>query len=92
MRHVILTCINHPELRWSTKECAVTNGKYNGQRNLSFDGIPITNADDTPKMYFDLSGVECEMVTADGRYVKECSCPPSDLVVAEEDKLVKRYE
>jgi len=38
MRHVILTCKNHPDLRWSTKEAAVTNGRYNGARHLFFTG------------------------------------------------------
>ena len=38
MRHVTLTCRNHPDLRWSCKEIAITNGRYNGQRNIFFDG------------------------------------------------------
>lgn len=39
MRHVQLTCINHPELRWFCKEIAVNAiGQYNGARNIFFDG------------------------------------------------------
>jgi len=91
MRHVILTCKNHPELRWSTKECAVTNGKYNGQRNIFFEGRPVYNLNGTPKMYEDASGLSCTMFK-DEKLIHECDCLLGDLVVAEEDKLVKRYE
>lgn len=39
MRHVTLTCINHPELRWSCKEIAVNSiGQYNGMRHIFFNG------------------------------------------------------
>lgn len=39
MRHVKLTCRNHPELRWSCKSIAYTPGKgYNGARNIFFEG------------------------------------------------------
>lgn len=39
MRHVILTCKNHPNLRWNCKEIAYTPGKgYNGQRSIFFNG------------------------------------------------------
>ena len=37
MRHVSLTCKNHPELRWSCKSIAFTPGKgYNGIRHIFF--------------------------------------------------------
>jgi len=37
MRHVKLTCINHPELRWSCKSIAVNHlGQYNGARNIFY--------------------------------------------------------
>ncbi len=85
MRHVILTCENHPELRWSTKEIAVTNGRYNGQRNIFFKGVPTGEG-----MYPDGSGLYCSFVNPDGTLVKECDCHSGKLVVAEEDKLVKR--
>jgi len=39
MRHFVLTCKNHPNLRWSCKSIAYTPGYgYNGQRNLFFNG------------------------------------------------------
>jgi hypothetical protein len=39
MRHVLLTCTNHPNLRWMCKEVAVNNvGAYNGSRNIFFNG------------------------------------------------------
>lgn len=39
MRHVTLTCVNHPEQRWSTKSIAWSvmgprEGYYNGSRNI----------------------------------------------------------
>ncbi len=84
MRHVILTCKNHPNLRWSCKEIAVTNGRYNGSRNIFFNGAPSGEG-----MYSDGSGLHCTEVV-DGQYVRECTCPGSDLVVAPEDSLVTR--
>lgn len=37
MRHVTLTCVNHPMLRWSCKSIAVNNiGQYNGARNIFY--------------------------------------------------------
>jgi len=86
MRHVILTCKNHPELRWSTKEISCNSGGkpgdpayYNGSRHIFFNGRT------TGKMFSDNSGLECSIDT-------ECSCPPSDLIIAPEDALVRRYE
>lgn len=39
MRHLILTCKNHPNLRWSCKSLAFTPGQgYNGARNLFYHG------------------------------------------------------
>lgn len=81
MRHSVLTCKNHPELRWSCKECAVSPGKpgesahYNGSRSIFFDGKS------TGELYADKSGVECIPAM-------ECQCPSSDLVFAPEDPLV----
>lgn len=53
---VKLTCINHPELRWSCKGIAVTDGKYNGSRNIFF--LPSMNAPGTE---------ECDCPSADLR-------------------------
>ena len=84
MRHVILTCKNHPELRWSCKEIAFSDDYgYNGSRNIFFNGTP-----DGKGMYFDGSGLSCTMVK-DDKIVTECDCPSSDLIRAPEDKLVK---
>lgn len=39
MRHVILTCKNHPELRWQCKSIAFTPGYgYNQSRNIFYNG------------------------------------------------------
>lgn len=85
MRHVILTCKNHPELRWSCKEIAFSDDLgYNGMRNIFFDGIP-----DETGMYADGSGLSCTTVK-DGKIIKECTCPSEDLIRAPEDALVKK--
>jgi len=90
MRHVILTCKNHPDLRWSTKEAAVTNGRYNGARHLFFTGHIAT----FKGMHQDGSGIDVSPVqkNADGTFTvhRECDCSSYDLVVAPEDALVKR--
>lgn len=90
MRHVILTCKNHPELRWSTKGCAFSDeGGYNGSRNIFFKGTPTGEG-----MYSDGSGLNCSQLIKkeDGTMetVHECSCSSRDLVRAPEDELVKR--
>jgi hypothetical protein len=46
MRHVSLTCINHPDLRWTCKAIAVspygnTEGAYNGVRHIFFNSRAI---------------------------------------------------
>lgn len=89
MRHVILTCTNHPNLRWSTKRIAISDGKYNGARNIFFKGVPSGKG-----MHEDGSGLDCTVLGyKDGQMVviEECECPSSDLIIAPEDKLVKRY-
>lgn len=97
MRHVILTCVNHPLLRWSTKEIAVSsNGKYNGARQIFFNGTPTGKG-----MFADGSGLDCTqhkpITDAEGKvtgyeWFSECSCPATDLCVAPEDAEVKRDE
>jgi hypothetical protein len=95
MRHVILTCKHHPNLRWSTKECAVNaDGSYNGLRNIFFNGEPSGRG-----MYHDGSGLDCTTFVEErneagqvtgGRIVDECNCPPSDLIRAPEDAMVRQ--
>lgn len=88
MRHVILTCKNHPNLRWSCKEIAYTEGYgYNGARSIFFNGEPSGHG-----MHFDQSGLDCSTYFPDRAdpVVRECTCPPSDLILAPEDALVKR--
>ena len=83
MRHRILTCKNHLNLRWSCKEIAWTDGcGYNGNRNIFFNGTPSGEG-----MFFDGSGLDCVTVK-DGVLVKECTCPIQDLILAPEDELV----
>lgn len=86
MKHRILTCKNHPELRWSCKEVAWTEhadgtGGYNGCRNIFFNGVS------TGEMFEDKSGVKCTHVV-DGEWVQECECSARDLIIAPEDALV----
>lgn len=39
MRHVSLTCKNHPDLRWQCKEIAANrDGSYNGARHIFYNG------------------------------------------------------
>lgn len=99
MRYVLLTCKNHTNLRWSTKECAVSNGKYNGTRNIFFMGILCVKKDGSPMMYWDLSGAACTDIVPirdetgsvkDYEVIEECDCKADCLVVAPEDELVKR--
>jgi hypothetical protein len=91
MIHRILTCKHHPDLRWSSKAEAVGGDKpgdparYNGARNIFFKGVPSDRG-----MFSDNSGLDCDM-TKDGKLVFECPCPSSDLIIAPEDPLVKRY-
>lgn len=55
MRHVSLTCVNHPDLRWSCKEIAWTDKYgYNNQRNIFFFG----HKDETVKRY-DVEECKC---------------------------------
>lgn len=87
MRHVILTCKNHPDLRWSCKEIAFTDGfGYNGSRSIFFNGEP-----DSRGMYSDGSGLNCSTYFKDREdpIVRECDCHPTDLIRAPKDHLVK---
>lgn len=90
MRHRILTCRNHSDLRWSTKEVAFTEGfGYNGARNIFFNGTPSGRG-----MYSDGSGLDCTELRYNDQgtvvgIVKECACPGTDLILAPEDALVK---
>lgn len=84
----ILTCKNHPHLRWSCKDIAITDGRYNGSRSIFFHGEPTGEG-----MFSDGSGLHCATyINKDGnpRVVYECQCPPSDLILAPEDALVVR--
>ena len=90
MRHVILTCKNHPNLRWSCKEIAFDDQHgYNGCRSIFFGGEPCGRG-----MYLDMSGLSCSTYFSDrdNPIVHECACPLSDLIRAPEDAMVKRYE
>ena len=84
MRHRILTCKNHLNLRWSCKDIAWEEGHYNSARSLFFKGVPSGKG-----MYSDNSGLDCIRIV-DGVYLEECTCPASDLILAPEDSLVKQ--
>lgn len=64
-----MTCKNHPDRIWSCKDIAVTNGRYNGSRNIFYFG----SAPFEP--FSDGSGVNALGT------LPECPCPGSDLVV-----------
>lgn len=81
MRHVILTCKNHPHLRWSCKEIAWGSCGYNGLRQLCFDGFT------TGRLFDDDSGFETRWVSM-GVVAQECLCPASDLVLAPEESCL----
>ena len=90
MLHRILTCRNHPHLRWSCKEVAWTEDRYTGSRTLFFNGTPSGAG-----MYEDGSGLSCSRLIRDTEgnvtgVAVECDCPLSDLVIAPEDALLKR--
>ena len=80
----ILTCKNHPNLRWSCKDIAITDGGYNGMRNIFFKGTPSGRG-----MYSDGSGLDCTEFVGD-KLIRECSCSANLLELAPEDALVKR--
>lgn len=83
MRHRILTCKHHPELRWSCKDIAWSDGHgYNHKRHLFFNGTPSGQG-----MYSDGSGLDCTTLKDDTIFV-ECNCPAADLILAAEDSLV----
>ena len=85
MRHVILTCKNHPDLRWSTKEIAFSDeGGYNGMRTIFFNGRPTGEG-----LYHDGSGLHCSTFV-EGEIVEECNCHPRDLIRAPEDAESER--
>lgn len=70
MRHVILTCRNHPDLRWSCKSIAFSPKRgYNGARNIFFAGV----LDKSTKPHPDAPEIECR-------------CPTTDLILAPEDQ------
>lgn len=78
MHMTILTCRNHPNLRWTCKEIAFQNG-YNGLRNLFYHGQATgeLSSDGHPR---------CETVA-------ECSCSAKELMLAPEDANAKQlYE
>jgi hypothetical protein len=84
MRHRILTCKNHTNLRWSCKDIA-WSGKYNGSRHIFFNGEP-----DGQGMFSDKSGLSCSILHRDGKnIVEECQCPSGDLILAPEDDQVR---
>lgn len=86
-----LTCKNHTHLRWSCKRLAISNGGYDGARSIFFMGTPTTNP---PTLHSDKSGVDCNgTYEVEGKLhiVKECDCPPEDLILSPEDKYLSDH-
>jgi hypothetical protein len=87
MRHVRLTCLNHPNLRWQCKSIAVNSiGQYNGARNIFFLGSAEKADKDIADIgdFFKNAKVG-EALTTLGADCPECTCPPSDLRFAPEE-------
>lgn len=88
MRHVLLTCRNHPNLRWGCKEVAFSDEHgYNGSRSIFFWGEPNGKG-----LFEDKSGIHCSTYFAGDppRIVEECKCSSRDLIRAPEDKDIGR--
>lgn len=90
MRHVSLTCKNHPDLRWSCKEVAWGPTGYNRARNLHYYGVAILDAEGVPVLFSDKSGTKASVIRPDGSYAEECSCPTSELIRAPEDEVIEQ--
>lgn len=87
MRHVHLTCKNHPQLRWSCKSIAFSGDGhgYNGCRNIFFLGEPDPTSPLRYSTYFaDRQPIE--------RGILECDCPPSELIYAPEERAQQASE
>lgn len=83
MRHVLLTCRHHPELRWQCKSIAFTPGRgYNGQRSIFFLGRKV--GEDEYE--------EGPALKSDGMFRDECPCLPSDLILAPEEVELQKTE
>lgn len=84
MKHIILTCKNHPDLRWSCKEIAVNpDGSYNGLRNIFYRG----RLEGPAILYVDKSGIAGPF----DRCHPECSCSPKDMTFAPENITYDPY-
>jgi len=71
MKHVKLTCKNHPALRWHCKAIAYTEGVgYNGTRHIFFSG-----REGKPDTVADWKVIGGEIVN-----IHECDCPSTDLI------------
>lgn len=77
MRHVLLTCKQHPKLRWNCKSLAFTPGRgYNQQRRIFFLGEKQSDGRTLEVIQEGFENYRC---------VFECKCPATDLVIAPED-------
>lgn len=86
MRHVSLTCIHHPNLRWQCKSIAVNSiGQYNGARNIFFNGSVEKRDADLQAIGEFIKAEPGTRLTTLGADVPECTCPPSDLRFAPEE-------
>jgi hypothetical protein len=70
----ILTCEDHPHLRWYCKELSTSLdsngvGRYNGMRNIFFFGVEVPGP------------LEYSVIDDQGVYQDECKCPASRLMV-----------
>jgi hypothetical protein len=70
MRHVKLTCRNHPELRWTCKSIAYSPGHgYNGSRNIFFHGYRESMPANTPLVECNCGGKDLTLAPEDEWYL-----------------------
>jgi hypothetical protein len=78
MSHTTMTCENHPHLRWSCKEQAISydkdgNGRYNGSRNIFFKGQYAPEVEG-------YSWDNCHKIVR-GVLIQECACKSNLLIL-----------
>ena len=78
----MLTCENHPDLRWHCKMQAVSrSGRYTGARNIFFSGKVLDSGELVPYGHMH-----------NGEVVRECPCPGSALIATDMDYVKKWHE
>jgi hypothetical protein len=61
-------CIHHPNYRWLCKKLSISDGRYNGLRNLHWMGRQKDN-----------EALGETTLVHEGEGIPECKCPAADL-------------